>query len=97
MIAISGNTYPVKDELKALGGRWDADAKAWMVPDAKAAAARALVADRGQRASARPNGERRTRTKSMQTRRDGQLVWVRVRQIYERGVGWVDARDHEED
>lgn len=43
MIAITGNTYPVKDQLRALGGRWNADAKAWMVPEAKADEARALV------------------------------------------------------
>jgi hypothetical protein len=44
MVAITGNTFPVKDAIKALGGRWNADAKAWMVPPAKAAEAQALVA-----------------------------------------------------
>lgn len=44
MVAISGNTYPVKDQIKALGGRWDADRKVWMVPDDQAQAARNLVA-----------------------------------------------------
>ena len=44
MTAITGNTFPVKDQLKALGGRWNAEAKAWMVPDAKADEARRLVA-----------------------------------------------------
>lgn len=44
MIAVTGNTYPVKDQIKALGGRWNADAKAWMVPEAKATAAQALIA-----------------------------------------------------
>jgi hypothetical protein len=44
MTPITGNTYPVKDKLRALGGRWDAGKKAWMVPDDKAAEARALVA-----------------------------------------------------
>ena len=44
MIAITGNTYPVKDQLKALGGRWNADQKAWMVPETKAEEARKLVA-----------------------------------------------------
>ena len=44
MTAISGNTYPVKDAIKALGGKWDSDKKAWMVPDDKAEAARKLVA-----------------------------------------------------
>lgn len=44
MIAITGNTYPVKDQLKALGARWNADARAWMVSPAKADEARAIVA-----------------------------------------------------
>ena len=42
-IAITGNTYPVKEQLKALGGRWDAARKAWMVPATRADQARALV------------------------------------------------------
>jgi hypothetical protein len=42
-VRIEGNTYPVKDALKALGARWDADSKAWMVPAEKADQARALV------------------------------------------------------
>lgn len=43
MIAITGNTYPVKDQIKALGGKWDANSKAWMVPEDKAEQARALL------------------------------------------------------
>jgi hypothetical protein len=43
MTAITGNTYPVKDQIKALGGRWNQDIKAWMVPDEKADAVRVLV------------------------------------------------------
>ena len=42
-VLITGNTYPVKDALRALGGRWDAAAKGWRVPVAQLAAARALV------------------------------------------------------
>ena len=42
--AITGNTYPIKDQLKALGGRWNPDQKVWMVPTDKADQARALVA-----------------------------------------------------
>lgn len=42
-ILICGNTYPVKDALKALGGRWDASAKGWRVPADKADEAQALV------------------------------------------------------
>lgn len=41
---ITGNTYPVKDQIKALGGRWDSKAKGWNVPADKAAEAQALVA-----------------------------------------------------
>jgi hypothetical protein len=42
-IVLTGNTYPVKDQLKELGGKWDPDQKAWLVPENKAAKARALV------------------------------------------------------
>lgn len=44
MVPIRGRTYPVKDAIKALGGRWDADARCWRVPESKEAEARALVA-----------------------------------------------------
>jgi len=43
LVAIIGNTYPVKDEIKALGGRWDATRKCWMVPQERADEARTLV------------------------------------------------------
>ena len=44
LVAVSGNTYPVKDQLKALGARWNPDSKAWMVAADKADAARKIVA-----------------------------------------------------
>lgn len=47
MKAVSGNTYPVKDQIKALGGRWNPDRKVWMVPDAVADEAQRLVAGAG--------------------------------------------------
>ena len=43
MITITGNTYPVKDAIKALGGKWNKTAKGWDVPDEVADEARALV------------------------------------------------------
>jgi hypothetical protein len=43
MVLITGNTFPVKDQIKALGGKWDADAKGWKVPADKADEARTLV------------------------------------------------------
>jgi hypothetical protein len=43
MTEITGNTYPVRDKLKALGARWDAARKCWIVADNKADEARALI------------------------------------------------------
>jgi hypothetical protein len=47
MTTITGNTYPVKDSLKALGARWNPDQKAWMVSDDKAEQAYKIVAQGG--------------------------------------------------
>ena len=44
MIRITGNTYPVRVQLRALGGEWVERTKAWWVPDDRADEARALVA-----------------------------------------------------
>ncbi len=50
---ITGNTYPVKDQIRGLGGTWDRTAKGWRVPAERVAEARALVdaapVDRGGR------------------------------------------------
>jgi hypothetical protein len=53
MTTITGNTFPVKEQLKALGAHWNKDAKGWDVPDAKADDARKLVASAPASA---PNG-----------------------------------------
>ena len=42
-ILVTGNTFPVKEALKALGGRWDAVNKGWNVPANNATKARELV------------------------------------------------------
>lgn len=44
MQIITGNTYPVKEKIKALGGTWNKGAQGWNVPDSAAEQARALVA-----------------------------------------------------
>lgn len=44
LIPITGNTFPVKDQLKALGAKWNPDEKAWMIAEGKAEQARAIVA-----------------------------------------------------
>lgn len=51
LIAITGNTYPVKEQLKALGARWNGDRKAWMVAPEQAGAAQAIVAGAGPKKS----------------------------------------------
>ncbi len=56
MVAITGNTYPVRAELHALGGRWDKAAQAWMVPDHNAAAAAALAAGGLRKVGGRSRG-----------------------------------------
>ena len=40
---ITGNTYPVKEQLKLLGARWNKDARAWEIEEAYAAQAQAIV------------------------------------------------------
>jgi len=42
-VLITGNTYPVKDQLRAMGGLWNPEAKGWMVPADRADEARRLV------------------------------------------------------
>lgn len=44
LVAVDGNTYPVRDRLRELGGRWNAASKVWMVPASQTEAARAAVA-----------------------------------------------------
>lgn len=51
---ITGNTYPVKDQIKALGGRWNRTAQGWDVPTEQADAARAFVATAGPETFNRP-------------------------------------------
>jgi len=42
-ILIVGKTFHVKEQLKALGGRWDPAAHGWRVPADKAEEAQAIV------------------------------------------------------
>jgi len=43
MMLITGGTYPVKDRLKALGARWDGDARGWRIPENMSDEARRIV------------------------------------------------------
>ena len=44
LVAITGNTYPVKEALKALGAKWNPEKKAWMVVPTLATKAQEIVA-----------------------------------------------------
>lgn len=44
---ITGDTFPVKEELKALGGWWDRNARGWWVPNRNLQAAQLLMATSG--------------------------------------------------
>jgi len=46
-VAITGNTYPVKEQLKALGATWNKAQGAWMMPAEHAEQARQIVAGAG--------------------------------------------------
>lgn len=41
-VYFDGNTYPIKDQIKSIGGHWDADRKMWWVGKAKLADAQTL-------------------------------------------------------
>jgi len=43
LVALSGNTYPVKEALKALGAYWDKEQRAWLIAASKAVHAQAVV------------------------------------------------------
>jgi hypothetical protein len=71
-VLITGNTYPVKDAIRALGGRWDASAKGWRVPAEQASKAQALVASApaSSSRSGRSNYSRGSRYSRYQSRLD---------------------------
>lgn len=60
LIPISGNTYPVKEQLKSLGARWKPDRKCWMVPADKADQAYALVSNAPRKSYSSASTYRRT-------------------------------------
>ncbi len=58
-VLITGNTYPVKNQLKALGGRWNKQGQGWVVPVAVAAQAQALVDNAPEREARYPRDDSR--------------------------------------
>ena len=53
MVLVVGNTFPVKEELKRLGGAWDARNRGWLVPEQHSAEANHIVAEAGQKTARR--------------------------------------------
>jgi len=50
MVEIAGNSYPAREVLKALGGRWKPNKRCWLVPESRADEARRAVASAGMQA-----------------------------------------------
>lgn len=65
-ILITGNTYPVRQQMRDLGGTWNRAAQGWDIPADKAETARALVASAPASAP-----RRRSRYRSTYTRFSG--------------------------
>ena len=53
LVALTGNTYPVKEALKALGARWDGEQRAWLIRADKAEHARAIIENQAPAGNAR--------------------------------------------
>jgi len=98
---ITGNTYPIRDQIRAIGAHWDAKRKAWWT--SKRAEAEALIAQAGESAPAAPQPSQQDRTP-----RDGKDSIVAGRAEYKGrtyyiagrrdsaggrrvGYGWADA------
>ena len=76
MTTITGNTYPVKEQLKALpgGARWNKNAQGWEGQDSDADAARAIVEAAGPSTYV-PRPRRETRYRSNYARFSGGGEW----------------------
>jgi len=88
-VPVTGNTYPVRDQLRALGGSWDAAAKTWMIDEARLALALAVVA----KGSSEPAKPFRHYSCKQCGKRPNSQGWPR---IYRNGVCsdcYRDARD----
>jgi hypothetical protein len=49
MVPLPGNTYPIRDQLRSLGGEFDSVARVWMLPANRIAEAKKfLSAGRGE-------------------------------------------------
>ena len=58
MRTVTGNTYDIRDKLKAMGGKWDAANRVWMVPGDKWEEAQALAKPKPRAAPTKPTYQR---------------------------------------
>ena len=54
-VLITGHTYPVRQQMRDLGGVWNKAANGWEIPAARAEEARAIVASGTARRPSRAN------------------------------------------
>lgn len=87
MADILGNTYPVKDHLKAIGARWNAERKVWTISDDKLEQAKSIVTN-APKPTYRPSKCKECGA------RPGPRGWPR---IYRNGICSDCYRDREED
>ena len=55
-LIVKGNTYPIKDQIKELGGIWDSRQKQWLMPD-QAAVSACAAALNGESPADQPEAE----------------------------------------
>jgi hypothetical protein len=91
-VAITGNTYSIRDQLRALGGRWDAARKVWMVPADRADEARALVPPTKPRKQTRAGGSKAKKPTSFGSK-EGSAHTFRRRVNERKSFCPVDASD----
>ena len=61
LVKIVGNTFPVKDQLRALGAKWNVDEKCWYIASDKEAEANAIIAGSGTKTMGARSGSFRPR------------------------------------
>lgn len=94
---VEGNTYPVKDRIRALGGTWDRQTKRWVMPSAEATEkARALLPEQPAKTKTKQAGEHirtyETRTKPAIDSHVGELFRAkdgRVMKVTSQRREWV--------
>lgn len=59
LVPVHGRTYGIKEELKAMGGKWDSKGKVWMVPRSREKEAIELIENYKGRYKISPEEKRR--------------------------------------